>query len=179
MYEAIVGKILAAVEEATRRIYGRQRHFAPKWHFGSRNGGWEIVRLHATNAYVLFKRRVISFRKIEIMMTAHYMQMSDTSSCSGYRFYPLLSEMPRNGEGGVQKQWSPLNPRPPSRSLGLGWKSDAVIKLDDRFCTRPAAEVGEEGNMKMKGSIWDVVMEGEGPNIRREHCELRAVRVSS
>ena len=33
------------------------------------------------------------------------------------RFYPLLSEMPRNGEGGVQKQWSPLNPRPPSRSL--------------------------------------------------------------
>ena len=101
--------------------------------------GWEIARLHATNAYVLFKRRVISFRKIEIMMTARYMQMSDTSSCSGYRFYPLLSEMPRNGEGGVQKQWSPLNPRPPSRSLALGWKSDAVIKLDDRFCTRPAS----------------------------------------
>ena len=70
MYEAIVGKISAAVEEATRRIYGRQRHFAPKWHFGSRNGGWEIARLHATNAYVLFKRRVISFRKIENMESA-------------------------------------------------------------------------------------------------------------
>ena len=91
MYEAVVGKILAAVEEATRRIYGRQRHFAPKWHFGSRNGGWEIARLHATNAYVSFKRRVISFRKIEIMMTAHYMQMSGTSSYSCYRFYPLSS----------------------------------------------------------------------------------------
>ena len=67
----------------------------------------------------------------------------------------------------------------PSFSFALGWKSDAVIKLDDHFCTRPAAEVGEEGNMKMKGSIWDVVMEGEGPNIRREHCELRAVGISS
>ena len=48
----------------------------------------------------------------------------------------------------------------PSFSFALGRKSDAVIKLDDHFCTRPAAEVGEEGNMKMKGSIWDVVMEG-------------------
>ena len=52
MYEAIVGKILAAAA-ATRRIYGRQRHFAPKWLFGSRNGGGEIVGLHATNACCL------------------------------------------------------------------------------------------------------------------------------
>ena len=45
MYEAIVGKISAAEEEkATRRIYGRQRHFAPKWLFGSRNGGGEIMQ---------------------------------------------------------------------------------------------------------------------------------------
>ena len=69
MYEAIVGKISAA-GEATRRIYGRQRHFAPKWLFGSRNGGGGILRLHATDAYVLFKRRVISLRKIEMMESA-------------------------------------------------------------------------------------------------------------
>ena len=160
MHEAIVSKISAA----TYRIYCRRRHFAPNWNFPSQNGcdgSWRSGYVMETTPVVLMLSSTQRdfFRKIEVMMSAWWrneMQMnskhflSQWLSVSRRLCYLVLNAFqPR----GVHNQRYSLNVR--LRPLARCCKSDAVIKLDDRARLRWSGG-GEEGNMKMKGSIWKV-----------------------